>query len=50
MTFLGTDHVLTLGNLKAHYDALGAYLHMPSLDQMRAGGGLDPSKLRERSR
>jgi hypothetical protein len=48
MTVLGTDHVFTLADLKAHYDAMGSYLHMPSLEQLRLGNRPDLSKLRER--
>lgn len=48
MQALGTDHVCTLADLKEHYDALGSYLHMPSLAQIRLGGERDLSKLRER--
>ena len=34
MKVLGTDVVFTLADLKAHYDAIGSYLHMPSLAQI----------------
>jgi hypothetical protein len=48
MTVLGTDHVLGLAALKAHYDAFGSYLHVPSLDQLRSGALPSLGKLRER--
>src|SRR5690348_11354513 len=37
MQLLGTDFVFTLADLKTHYDAVGSYLHMPSLDQILSG-------------
>jgi len=37
MHLLGTDHVLNLRTLKKHYDALGSYLHTPTLDQIEQG-------------
>ena len=37
MKLLGTDHVFTLTNSKAHYDAIGSYLHIPSLEQLQTG-------------
>jgi hypothetical protein len=48
MTVLGTDHVFGLAALKAHYDAFGSYLHVPSLDQLRSGSLPNLAKLRER--
>lgn len=48
MQFLGTDQVFTLKDLKAHYDAIGGHLHMPSLDQLQTGKIADPQKLRTR--
>jgi hypothetical protein len=48
MKILGTDVVFTLADLKAHYDAMGSYLHMPSLEQVQSGKMPDPAKLRER--
>ncbi|MBK9604913.1 MAG: hypothetical protein IPO58_00155 [Betaproteobacteria bacterium] len=48
MKLLGTDHVFTLADLKAHYDAIASYLHMPSLEQVQLGKGPDLAKLRER--
>ncbi|HXP31444.1 MAG TPA: helix-turn-helix domain-containing protein [Stellaceae bacterium] len=48
MTPFGTDVVFTLADLKAHYDAIGSYLHMPSLEQVQSGKMPDSAKLRER--
>ncbi|MDQ2106480.1 hypothetical protein [Azospirillum isscasi] len=48
MQTLGTDVVLTLADLKRHYDAIGSYLHMPSLDQVMGNKAPDPQKLRRR--
>lgn len=48
MKTLGTDVVFTLSDLKAHYDAVGSYLHMPSLEQIQSGKVPDPAKLRDR--
>jgi hypothetical protein len=48
MKVLGTDVVLTSADLKKHYDAIGSYLHMPSLDQLQSGQVPHPAKLRER--
>jgi hypothetical protein len=48
MHLLGTDHVLNLRTLKKHYDALGSYLHTPTLAQIEKGQGHDFDKLRKR--
>lgn len=48
MTFLGTDHVLNLRTLKKHYDALGSYLHTPTLAQIEQGKSHDIAKLGRR--
>lgn len=45
---LGTEKVLNLATLKKHYDALGSYLHMPTLGQLRAGKGPEATKLAKR--
>jgi hypothetical protein len=49
MTVRGTDYVFTLTDLKEHYDAIGSYLHMPSLAQSQLGRVPDLDKLRERN-
>ncbi len=48
MYCLGTENVLNLRALKKHYDALGSFLHMPTLKQLEDGGSVDFSKLRSR--
>lgn len=48
MITLGTDEVLGLATIKKHYDALGAYLHMPTLDQLETGKVPGIEKLRQR--
>lgn len=45
---LGHETVLNLGKLKKHYDALGSYLHMPTLKQLQADEGASFDKLRKR--
>lgn len=48
MTWLGAESVFDLKAIKAHYDALGSYLHMPTLKQLEESGEPDLSRLRER--
>lgn len=48
MQSLGAEKVLNLGVLKRHYDALGSYLHMPTIKQIAAGKGADATKFRNR--
>jgi hypothetical protein len=48
MTWLGAESVFDLKAIKAHYDALGSYLHMPTLKQLEESGEPDLSKLRSR--
>lgn len=48
MNALGSEKVLNLATLKKHYDALGSYLHMPTVKQLSSGGELDAAKLAER--
>jgi hypothetical protein len=48
MQSLGSEKVLNLGVLKRHYDALGSYLHMPTIKQIAGGKGVDATKLRNR--
>lgn len=48
MQLLGTDHVLNLRTLKKHYDALGSYLHTPTLAQIEQGKVHDYGKLGRR--
>ena len=48
MEALGAEKVLNLAALKKHYDALGSYLHMPTIKQLKAGKGPDAAKLKKR--
>jgi len=49
MHFLGTEKVLSMATLKAHYDALGSYLHVPTVKQFKADRlKIDAGKLRSR--
>lgn len=48
MQDLGHETVLNMGKLKKHYDALGSYLHMPTLKQLQADGDMSLGKLRTR--
>lgn len=45
---LGTDDVLNMATLRRHYDALGSYLHLPSIKQIKAGGAVDFARMRQR--
>jgi hypothetical protein len=47
-SLLGTDTALDLATLKKHYDALGSYLHMPTLKQMNEDRHPDTGRLRTR--
>ena len=48
MTMLGTEKVLNMETLRKHYDALGSFLHVPTLKQTRSGKAHDPEKQRKR--
>ena len=48
MTLLGTDKVLKLSTLKEQYDALGSFLHTPTLGQLEKNKVHDMTKLRVR--
>lgn len=48
MQSLGKEKVLNLGTIKRHYDALGAYLHIPTLKQIDEGATHNLIKLRKR--
>ena len=48
MRFMGRDNVLNLKTLKKHYDALGSYLHVPTIAKWTASRGHDFDKLRRR--
>jgi hypothetical protein len=45
---LGTETALTMKDLKAHYDAFGSFLHIPTLDQMKKGHLPSKEKLKSR--
>lgn len=48
MTTLGTEEVFNLKLIKKHYDALGSYLHLPTISQLEKSTSLDVSKVRAR--
>lgn len=48
MRLLGNEIVFNLKVIKKHYDALGSYLHAPSLKQTLSGPGPDYGKMRKR--
>jgi hypothetical protein len=48
MRTMGTDTVFTQDDLKTHYDAIGSYLHSPTLKQLEKGNLPDPTKLKAR--
>lgn len=48
MHLLGTEKVLNMQTLKKHYDALGSYLHVPTLKQQQAGKPIDYAAMRVR--
>lgn len=48
MTLAGTDVVLTIGDLKKQYNAIGSHLHPPTLDKIDAPSAHDPARLRKR--
>lgn len=48
MTFLGAEQVFGLKSIKGHYDALGSYLHSPTLKQLEEKGSPDVARLKER--
>lgn len=48
MKSLGTERVLNMGTIKRHYDALGSYLHVPTIKQRKGRAKVDHVKLRAR--
>ncbi len=48
MTPLGTEQVIGQETVKKHYNALGAYLHVPTIRQLAEGKDHNPKKLRDR--
>lgn len=45
---LGSETVFSLKNIRDHYDALGSYLHTPTVKQLRSGQGHNYVRLRSR--
>jgi hypothetical protein len=48
MEALGTERVLNMETIKRHYDALGSYLHVPTIKQRKAVAKVDHVKFRAR--
>ena len=48
MNSLGSEKVLGMSVLRKHYDALGSYLHVQSMKQVRDGAIVDFNKMRAR--
>jgi len=48
MNSLGSETVLNMRTIKKHYDALGSFLHTPSMKKMRSGEKLNYEKIRKR--
>jgi DNA-directed RNA polymerase subunit RPC12/RpoP len=48
MQAMGKEHVLSLATIKRHYDALGSYLHFPTMEQHEKGDNPSLAGLRDR--
>jgi hypothetical protein len=48
MEFVGEERVLNMVALRKHYDALGSYLHLPSMKHVIDGKSVDFQRLRTR--
>lgn len=48
MTLLGTETVLNMKTLKYHYDALGSFLHIPTIKSIKEGKTVNFNTLRKR--
>ncbi len=48
MHTLGTETVLTFKDVKTHYDALGFFVHLPTIEQAAKGSSDDFARLRAR--
>ena len=48
MRILGTDIVISPSDIRAHYEALGSFLHAPTIQQMDESGGHDLVAIRRR--
>jgi DNA-directed RNA polymerase subunit RPC12/RpoP len=47
MKTIGTDKVLKMTYLRKHYNALGSFLHLPTIKQLDNGKGFDAAKCRK---
>lgn len=47
MTVLGTEHVVNLVSIGKHYNALGSFLHWPTIKQLRKRGDAKPASIRK---
>ena len=47
MIRIGIEHVVGVRTLRKHYDALGSFLHLPTIRQLRQKQGCDPMALRK---
>ncbi|MBL8297781.1 MAG: hypothetical protein JNN30_05465 [Rhodanobacteraceae bacterium] len=47
MNVVGTEHVVSLATVKKHYDALGSFLHLPTIKQLREKGDPKPESVRK---
>jgi len=45
---LGTEMILNMATIRKHYDALGSYIHVPTLKQVRSSKAHDFNKIRLR--
>jgi hypothetical protein len=45
---MGKEEVLSIQTLKRHYDALGSFLHFPTLKSLKNGGDHRPEKIKDR--
>ncbi len=48
MSYVGKENVLSLATIKKNYDALGSYLHLPTVKQLEAGRAPSFKSLRNR--
>lgn len=48
MTPLGSEEVFNLSLIKKHYDALGSFLHLPTIKQLQDQPEIDINKLKEK--
>lgn len=48
MTMLGTEEIFNLKLIKKHYDALGSYLHLPTINLLEKSSSFDVDKITTR--